>query len=87
MQPMPEVIPFPSTVQQRPATKYRLDPDKAVIIRTAPPVVMTLMEAAAYLACSPRKLRDLIADRRVKFARVGAKIVIRREWLDAFLGR
>jgi excisionase family DNA binding protein len=47
---------------------------------------MTLMESAAYLACSPRKLRDLVAARRVKHARVGAKIVIRREWLDAFLG-
>jgi len=56
------------------------------VIHTAPPVVMTLMESAAYLACSPRKLRDLVAARRVKHARVGAKIVIRREWLDAFLG-
>jgi hypothetical protein len=27
-----------------------------------------------------------IAARRVKHARVGAKIVIRRDWLDAFLG-
>jgi excisionase family DNA binding protein len=73
--------------QQHPApTKYRLSPDKVAIIRTTPPVVMTLMESAAYLACSPRKLRELIAGRRVKSARVGAKIVIRREWLDAFLG-
>ena len=47
---------------------------------------MTVMEAAAYLGCSPRKLRDLIQSRKVKSARVGSKIVIRREWLDAFLG-
>ena len=66
--------------------KYRLDPDKAAIIRTAPPVVMDVKEASAYLVCSPRKLRDLIASRQVKSARVGAKIVIRREWLDMFLG-
>jgi len=66
--------------------KYRLDPDKAAVIRTAPPVVMDVKEASAYLVCSPRKLRDLIAAHRVKSARVGAKIVIRREWLDAFLG-
>jgi excisionase family DNA binding protein len=72
--------------QQPLEKKYRLDPDRAAIIRTAPPVVMTLMESAAYLACSPRKLRDLVAARRVKHARVGAKIVIRRDWLDAFLG-
>jgi excisionase family DNA binding protein len=48
---------------------------------------MDLKEASAYLVCSPRKLRDLVAAGRVKHARVGAKIVIRREWLDAFLGR
>jgi len=66
--------------------RYRLDPDKAAIIRTTPPVVMDVKEASAYLVCSPRKLRDLIAAHQVKSARVGAKIVIRREWLDAFLG-
>jgi excisionase family DNA binding protein len=51
------------------------------------PVVMDLKEASAYLVCSPRMLRDLVAAGRVKHARVGAKIVIRREWLDAFLRR
>jgi len=49
--------------------------------------VMDLKEASAYLVCSPRKLRDLVAARRVKHARIGAKIIIRREWLDAFLER
>jgi excisionase family DNA binding protein len=83
---MPDVMPYSATNQQPLEKKYRLDPDRAAIIRTAPPVVMTLMESAAYLACSPRKLRDLVAARRVKHARVGAKIVIRRDWLDAFLG-
>lgn len=83
---MPDVMPYSDTNQQPPEKKCRLDPDRAAIIRTAPPVVMTLMEAAPYLACSPRKLRDLVAARRVKHARVGAKIVIRRDWLDAFLG-
>ncbi len=83
---MPDVISFAVTNQQSPEKKYRLDPDRAVVIRTSPPVVMTLMESAAYLACSPRKLRDLVAARRVKHARVGVKIVIRRDWLDAFLG-
>ena len=67
--------------------EYRLDPGRAAAIRTAPPLVMDLMEASAYLVCSPGKLRDLVARGRVKHARVGAKIVIRREWLDAFLGR
>ena len=83
---MPDMMPHPATDQQPPEKKYRLDPDRAAIIRTAPPVVMDLKEASAYLVCSPRKLRGLVAARRVKHARVGAKIVIRREWLDAFLG-
>jgi excisionase family DNA binding protein len=67
--------------------KYRLAPAKAVAVRTAPPLVMDLKEASDYLVCSPRKLRDLVAARRVRHARVGAKIVIRLEWLDAFLER
>jgi excisionase family DNA binding protein len=69
-----------------PENKYRLNSERAAVIRTAPPMVMDLKEASAYLVCSPRKLRDLITSRRVKHARIGAKIVIKREWLDAFLG-
>ncbi len=52
-------------------TCYRLPPEKAAFIRTSPLVVMTVMEAAAYLAVSPRKLRDLIQERKVKSTRVG----------------
>jgi excisionase family DNA binding protein len=84
---MPDAIPNSAANQQPPRKKYRLDPDRAAMIRTAPPVVMDLKEASAYLVCSPRKLRELVGAGRVKHARVGAKIVIRREWLDAFLGR
>ena len=76
-----------TTDQRATRREYRLAPDKAVVIRTAPPLVMDLKEASAYLVCSPRKLRDLLATHRVKHAYVGAKIVIRREWLDAFLDR
>jgi excisionase family DNA binding protein len=47
---------------------------------------MTVMEAAAYLAVSPRTVRQLIDRRSLKSTRVGSKIVIRREWLDAMLG-
>lgn len=84
---MPDVIPSSVTNRQPPGREYCLDLNRVAIIRTAPPVVMDLMEASAYLICSPRKLRDLVARGRVRHARVGAKIVIRREWLDAFLGR
>ena len=67
-------------------SKYRLAPDRAAIVRTSPPVVMTVMESAAYLAVSPRTIRQLIDRRKLKSTRVGSKIVIRREWLDAMLG-
>jgi excisionase family DNA binding protein len=72
--------------EKQPVTKYRLAADKAAVIRTNPPLNMVVNEAAAYLAVSPRKIRDLIQSRQIKSARVGAKIVLRREWLDAFLG-
>lgn len=67
--------------------KYRLAPDRAAAIRSAPPLIMDLMEASAYLVCSPRKLRYLVAVGRIRHAHIGAKIVVRREWLDAFLDR
>jgi len=60
-------------------------PEKAVLVRSNPSVAMGLKAAASYVACSPRKLRDLVLTRKVQHARVGSKIVIRREWLDAFL--
>jgi len=65
---------------------YRLPPEKADRIRLSPPPVMTLMEAAAYMTCSPRKLRELITLQRIKCAKIGARIIIKREWLDSFLG-
>lgn len=69
-------------IAQPTSAKYRLPLDQATVIRTNPPVNLTVMEAAAYIGVSPRKLRDLIAARRVKFARIGAKIILRREYLD-----
>ena len=66
-------------------SKYRLEASRSAFIPTTPPVIIDLKKASAYLVYSPRKLRDLIAARRVKHARIGAKIVIKREWLDAFL--
>jgi excisionase family DNA binding protein len=84
---MSDPTPCSATCQRPPRTEYRLAPDKAAVIRTMPPLVMDLKEASAYLVCSPRKLRDLVATHRVKHAYVGRKIVIRREWLDAFLDR
>lgn len=66
-------------------SKYRLASTKAAIVRTNPPHNMTVMEGAAYVGISPRKLRDLIQAGRVRYARLGAKIIIRREYLDDLL--
>lgn len=73
----------PASSQKEPAgAKYRLSPEKAALIRTSPPVNMSVFEGAAYLGISPRKLRDLIQTRKVRAARIGSKIVLRREYLD-----
>jgi excisionase family DNA binding protein len=66
--------------------QYRLSQDKANEIRKNPPAVMTLLEAAEYMTCSPRKLRDLIHQNKVKSTNIGSRIIIRREWLETFLG-
>jgi len=71
-----------SNAGTEPANKYRLAAEKAAIIRTNPPVHLSCMEGAAYLGISPRKLRELITARRVKCARIGSKIIFRREHLD-----
>jgi len=68
------------------SSRYRLPLDRATEIRKEPPPVMTLMESAAFLTCSPRKLRELIALNKVRCTRIGPRIVIRREWLESFLG-
>lgn len=67
-------------------TIHRLPSEAATQIRTQTPCVMRLVEGAAYLCCSTRKLRGLIASNRVRHARIGNRIVLRKEWLDALLG-
>ncbi len=38
--------------------------------------------AAAHLACSTKRIYDLVAQRRVRFARDGRRLLFRVEWLD-----
>ena len=66
---------------------HRLSSDKSTNIRTNPPINMTLKEAAAYLTCSPRWIRDQIKDGTIKFHKVGSKYVFTRTELDAFLNK
>jgi len=41
--------------------------------------------AARHLACSPKRIYDLVAQRRVRFARDGRRLLFRIEWLDAMV--
>jgi excisionase family DNA binding protein len=41
--------------------------------------------AAAHLACSTKRIYDLVAQRRVRFARDGRRLLFRVEWLDAMV--
>jgi excisionase family DNA binding protein len=66
-------------------SKYRLKAEQAASVRINPPHVMTIFEGAAYLCVSPCKLRNLIWAGRIKHARIGSKIVMRRESLDDFI--
>jgi excisionase family DNA binding protein len=46
---------------------------------------MDVRDAAAYLACSTKRIYDLVAQRRVRFARDGRRLLFRVEWLDAMV--
>ena len=70
----------------RAQSRYRLAPEQEAAVRVDPPINLNVMECAAYLRCSPRKVRDLISSRRLRHARVGSRIIVRRQWVDEFLG-
>mgnify|MGYP000156123504 CR=1 FL=1 len=41
--------------------------------------------AAAYLACSRKRIYDLVSEGRLRVGRDGRRLVFRREWLDAVI--
>lgn len=59
--------------------------DATQAIRTNPPLVMSLKEAAAFLGISYRKIREDIQARRIPHLRLGGKVLIRRDALLAAL--
>lgn len=67
-----------------PAPQAGLDP--VAKIRVYPPAIMTLVEAATYLAVSKRTVEGLIATRQLRVSRLGRRVLIRREWLDDLVG-
>jgi excisionase family DNA binding protein len=47
--------------------------------------LLTVDQAAAYLACRPKRIYDLCSQRRVPFAKDGSRTLLRRADLDAYL--
>ncbi len=54
-------------------------------LRALPPVYMNVTEAAAYLTISERFLRNQIAERNIRFAKLGGRIILRRKDLDLYV--
>lgn len=46
---------------------------------------LDVSEAATYLACSRKRIYDLVASRRLSVSRDGRRLLFRRSWLDACL--
>lgn len=63
----------------------RSESDATQAIRTNPPLVMSLKEAAAFLGISYRKIREDIQARRIPHLRLGGKVLVRRDALMAAL--
>jgi excisionase family DNA binding protein len=51
-------------------------------VRSNPPRNMSIIEAAAYMGFSPRKLRYEIAEGRIKAVRFGRRVILRLKDLD-----
>jgi excisionase family DNA binding protein len=43
---------------------------------------LNVESAAAYLDCGPKRIYDLVSQRRVRYAKDGRRVLFRREWLD-----
>jgi excisionase family DNA binding protein len=47
--------------------------------------LLTVEQAAVYLACRRKRVYDLCSQRRVPFSKDGSRTLLRREDLDAYL--
>jgi excisionase family DNA binding protein len=54
-------------------------------IRATPPKVLNVPEASQYIGISQRNLRSLIADRKIKVARIGHRVLLRLIDVDRWL--
>ena len=63
----------------------KLSPEQVAAIRRDPPHDMSLLEAAAYIGCSPRKLRYDTKARLIPVIKLRGKLLFRRAALDEAL--
>ena len=54
-------------------------------IRANPPKVLNVPEASQYIGISQRNLRSLIAERKIKVARIGHRVLLRLIDVDRWL--
>lgn len=56
-------------------------------IRTNPPRNQSVQEAAWYVGVSQRTFRTWIAERKIRVARIGGRVIVRTVDLDRFIER
>jgi excisionase family DNA binding protein len=54
-------------------------------LRANPPKLLSVVEASKYIGVSERNLRSWIADRKIKVARLGGRVVLRLVDIDRFI--
>ena len=54
-------------------------------VRSNPPRLMNVAEASQYIGISDRFLRELIASKKIRAARIGKRVVLRLVDLDAWI--
>jgi excisionase family DNA binding protein len=47
--------------------------------------LLSVEEAAAYLNSTTRWIRRSVAERRIRFTRLGRRLAFRRSWLDQYV--
>lgn len=62
-----------------------IQPLEAYSLRANPPKILNVQEAAEYITCSVRKLRGEIAEGNIKVCRLGSRLIIRLQDLDAYI--
>lgn len=54
-------------------------------LRTNPPKLLSVVEASEYVGVSQRTFRSWIAERKIKVARLGGRVVLRLVDVDRFI--